>query len=140
VISFKEIGVKDFTLGLEYEALILNFKSTPKKRKSYKENEFLVFEEVTYLLHKRRIVTYDFSLKDNKLIGYTFKIKIENNKYGLNYFEKVLKKLQIKNKNKFIIGDEYAFMETNKKCKKFFRFCQLDFNNYIYGGISYNEE
>lgn len=91
-LFFKEIGVKDFQLGLEYKTVILDFKVKPEKTKLPNGNEVLVYKEQINLLNKKRTVVYDLTFKDNKLIGYTFKIRVENSEYGLNYFEKILKK------------------------------------------------
>lgn len=136
-VFFKEIGVRDFELGSDYQ-IILNSKLNFEKKHLTNGNEFLIFQEEKNILNKKRIIVYELTFRADKLIGYTFKIRIENDKKGLDYFVKVLEKLKINNQNGFIKGDNYAFMETNEYCKKFFRFCELDFNNYIFGGVNYN--
>jgi hypothetical protein len=138
-LFFKEIGIRDFTLGANYAQFIKDSKSL--KRKFKKENvygiDIITFNENIILIKEKKIVEYNLKFKDNVLMAYTFKVNAGNFRKASDYYEKVLKLLN-DNKNDFMKKGGYSFMKKNKMCKKFFDLISSENESQsIYGGISY---
>ncbi|OXE96309.1 hypothetical protein BC749_103295 [Flavobacterium araucananum] len=144
-LFFKEIGIRDFTLGSNYS----EFKKESKlaERNFKKEDvygiEIVTFSENIILLKEKKTVEYNLKFKNNILIDYTFRVNIGNYKKSMAYYEKVLVLLsKNKNKNNFIKNGRINNMETNKICEKFFRLVPND-SNYLeecfYGSISFTD-
>jgi hypothetical protein len=139
-LFFKEIGIRDFTLGSNYAQFIKESKSL--KRKFKKESiygiDIVTFNENIILLKEKKIVEYNLKFKDNVLMAYSFSTNIGDFRKGPAYYNRVLKLLQKnKNKNNFIRGKGYNNIMTNGICKKSFGLESNADGNYLYGGISY---
>lgn len=138
-LYFKEIGIRDYSLGSNYKS----FTNEIKKRKFKIEDAYgidiVTFSENIILFKEKKTVEYNLKFKDSILIDYTFRVNIGNYRKSMAYYEKVLILLD-KNKNNFIKIGRLNNMETNKICEKFFRLVP-DYSNHLeeclYGGISY---
>jgi len=138
-LHFEEIGVKDFTLGSNYNSLVSDSKKN--KRKLQKESvygiDILTFSENIILFKQRKTVEYNLKFHSDTLMDYSFRIKAGNFRVAPYYYEKILEVLEKHNKNSFIKKGGYSFMKTTKECKKFFNLDQEEGQYYISGGISY---
>ncbi|WP_431244962.1 hypothetical protein ACQ9BO_12620 [Flavobacterium sp. P21] len=110
-----------------------NFRDKSKFKKTIISNEVFIieFHEKTQVLSSIKTVFYVLRFENNLLEGYTFKIPVDKNEDGTEFFNNMLKKID-KTKNNFIDSEEkLAYMKMTNDCKRFFRFTGSE----IFGGI-----
>lgn len=131
-LKMQAAGIIDFDLGTELEALLiqLNKHKTVKIEKT--ANLILIKDNLKYD-DKILKIEYKLIFKNSVLTGYTFLIKIDKNRKGLELFKSFLEK--VKKYNPFIKDGKYSHMKTTKTCKRFLRTHTVNSDKYIFGGI-----
>ena len=130
-IDFRDLNIKYFELS--GSVISFDFQDTAKFKKIVisKDEYIIEFNEETQILKTNKNISYVLDFENNLLVGYTFKIPVEENKFGTKFYIDILRKID-KTKNDFIKTDEqYSYMETTKSCKRFFRLAGGE----IFGGI-----
>lgn len=131
-LNFQSVGVRDFKLGEELNQLlkVINDYSETKLEDN---SSLILFDEYSIICKEKKKVSYKLILKDRVLIGYTFMVKIEKNRKGLESFKLFLN--EAKENNDFIMGEKYSHMKTSNNCKRFIRTHSIGIEKYFFGGI-----
>jgi hypothetical protein len=130
-IDFRQINIKYFELNTSVRSL--EFSDTAKFAKTIISDKAYIieFHEETQILSLPKNIFYVLHFENNLLVGYNFKIPVDENKLGKQFYYDILKKVD-KTKNDFIQKrEQLSYMKTTKSCKRFFRFT----GNEIFGGI-----
>lgn len=139
-LFFKEIGIRDFLLGSNYEQFLIVMKQS--NTKFQKENvygiDIVTFMESVILLKEKKTIGFNLKFKDDILMAYDFEINIGNFREAPKFYNRIIKLLEKnKNKNDFIRGISHSNMKADKLCIKNFGLNTEKDGSYLYGGISY---
>jgi hypothetical protein len=129
--DFTEVNIKNFELNTSINDF--NFEDKIKFKKTHISNDVFIieFQEETSILSQRKNVQYVLRFEDNLLEGYTFKIFVEENKKGTEFYYDLLKQID-KAKNDFIKDEKLlSYMKKSENCDRFFRYTGRE----IFGGI-----
>ena len=137
-LFFKEIGIRDFMLGLNYTQFVKDSKALRIKfnKETVYGIDIVTFNENIILLKQKKTIAFNLKFKDNILMAYDFEVNIGNFRTAPKFYDRILKSLK-QNKNTFIRGKSHSNMVTNEKCSKNFGLNTEKDGSYLYGGISY---
>lgn len=131
-INFQSVGIRDFNLGEQYNQLLTTLNNYSETQLEG-DSSLILFDEYSTVCSEKKKVSYKLILKDKVLIGYTFMVKIENSRKGLEAFKLLLN--DAKKDNDFIKEEKYSHMKTSNNCKRFIRTHSIGSEEYIFGGI-----